>query len=224
MQVPAGGGRISQNIQLTLRMENPSDNPDQYLTLSHPARSELRVSASRFFGFTEPVPREASAARMRLRLKKEYHDATHQPFAYRLVDGQERSSDDGEPKGTAGIPILSQIRQADLCDVQVVVVRYFGGTKLGKGGLVKAFSECARLALEQAGSKQVQLVEMLDVITAPENVNLVKAVASRFGAAVVTLSYDVKARLRFAVPRSRYLECQEALMKRFGSDVSVPGP
>jgi len=192
---------------------------DTYFTLSHSSRAELREKASRFFGFADPVKDEMAAAKMRARLKKEYHDADHQPFAFRLASSLERCSDDGEPQGTAGHPILAQIRQADLFNVQVVVVRYFGGTKLGKGGLVRAFGQCARMTLENAGRKQEQTLRYLDVVCEPEQAGVVKAVASRFAATVAALSYDAKARLRLALPASLFDDCRQALIKRFGPGI-----
>jgi putative IMPACT (imprinted ancient) family translation regulator len=193
--------------------------PDSFATISSPGRSELREKASRFFGFAEHLTGEAQAAAMRGRLKKEYHDASHQPFAYRLATGAVRTSDEGEPKGTAGPPILAEIGRAKLYDVQVVVVRYFGGTKLGKGGLARAIAECARLALENAGRRREEVVGYLDVKAAPELINTVKAVAVRFGAQVVALSFGLQAQLRFSVPAARLDECREALLKRFGPQI-----
>ncbi|RJQ65752.1 MAG: YigZ family protein [Desulfobacteraceae bacterium] len=192
---------------------------DEYLTLARDGRAELRVQASRFFAFARRVEGEAEAAAQRAALKREYHDASHQPFAYRLADGAERSSDDGEPKGTSGPPILAQIRSVGLVNVQVVVVRYFGGTKLGKGGLVRAFGEAARLALEDSGRRTQTRQGYLDVVAAPEIINTVRAVAGRFGAAVVTLSFGASARMRLALPASRLDECRDALVQRFGSAI-----
>jgi uncharacterized YigZ family protein len=189
--------------------------PDSFITLAGPGQSELRIKASRFFGFAQVVGDELAAADQRALLKRQYHDAAHQPFALRLASGAQRSSDDGEPKGTAGIPILSEIQRAEVHNVQVVVVRYFGGTKLGKGGLVRAFGECARLALENAGKRLEEIRAYLDLSTTPELVNTIKAVSLPFGAMVVALSYDIKARLRLSLPASRLEECRQALLKRF---------
>jgi uncharacterized YigZ family protein len=195
---------------------------DEFTTLASPGRSELREKASRFFGFADRVRSEVEASEIRTRLKKEYHDASHQPFAYRLASGAERSSDDGEPHGTSGAPILAEIQRAELFEVQVVVVRYFGGTKLGKGGLARAFGQCARLALENGGHTVEQTLGYLDVSADPEIINTIKAVASRFGGQVVSLSFDLKARLRLSLPASRREECRAALLQRFGEDIFKP--
>ncbi|MCX6640722.1 MAG: YigZ family protein [bacterium] len=194
-------------------------SPDHYHTLSSSARSELRVKASRFFGFAESVPDEAAAAAMRVRLKKEYHDASHQPFAYRLCDGSERCSDDGEPKGTSGQAILLEIRRAEVSDVQVVVVRYFGGTKLGKGGLSRTFSDCAREALVEGGRILVTKSSSFSIILTPEDVKTAKAIALEFSAVVETQSYDPLAHLKIVVPESRIQDCRQALLDRFGKTI-----
>lgn len=196
---------------------------DEYFTLASSGLTELRVSASRFFGFAEHVPNEASAAQMRIGLKKKYHDATHQPFAYRLANGRERSSDDGEPKGTAGASILTQIQADDLFDVQIVVVRYFGGTKLGKGGLARAFSQCAQMVLENSGRKKCWNRRFICIEVAPETVSLAKAIAAKFGATVESLSYGIRARVQFAVPNSLLDDCRQTLADRLGPEIFKSG-
>lgn len=192
---------------------------DSYLTISRPGRADLRVKGSRFLGFAKDVGSEEQAQKHRAELRRKYHNATHLPFAFRLADGKERSSDDGEPRGTSGPPILSEIQGAGLFDVQVVIVRYFGGIKLGKGGLARAFSECARLTLEKSGKKTVRNTGCLSLVLPPEKVNLAKAIASKFGAEVMSLSYDTKARLNLAVPRSSLESCRETLENRFGAGI-----
>lgn len=190
--------------------------PDEYLTIARPAQSDLRVKGSRFRAFAMTVRETTQADRFRKQLKRQYHDATHQPFAYRLISGEERSSDDGEPAGTSGPSILAQIQRADLYNVQVVVVRYFGGTKLGKGGLSRAFTECARLALTEAGSKKMQNRGELRLALQPEEVNLARAIIADHNGEIISLSYDIKARLHAAIPQSRLTSCQEAFKARFG--------
>jgi uncharacterized YigZ family protein len=193
---------------------------DTYFTIARSARSDLRVKASRFFGFVERVHTQAEAEEQRFTLKKKYHDAAHLPFAYRLPDGGERSSDDGEPKGTAGSAILEQIRGRNLYGVQVVVVRYFGGTKLGRGGLSRAFSDVTRHALDAAGRREIHNRRHFSITLQPDQVETAKTLAGQFTAAVDSISYDTRAHLRFAVPVSRWNECLRAFAERFGLQVS----
>lgn len=110
---------------------------DTYNSIGSPSRGLYKDQGSRFISFAYPVETEAQVKELVDSLKKEYHDARHHCFAYRLgLDGSRyRMNDDGEPSSTAGRPILSQIDSAGLSDVLVVVVRYFGGIKLGVPGL-----------------------------------------------------------------------------------------
>ncbi len=88
-------------------------------------------------------------------IKKEYKDATHYCYAY-VIDGQKKSSDDGEPGGTAGIPMMEILNKQDINYILCIVIRYFGGIKLGAGGLIRAYSNCVRQALEEAEIKELE--------------------------------------------------------------------
>ena len=125
---------------------------DTYNSIGSPSRGLYKDQGSRFISSAYPVETEAQVKELVDSLKKEYHDARHHCFAYRLgLDGSRyRMNDDGEPSSTAGRPILSQIDSAGLSDVLVVVVRYFGGIKLGVPGLIKAYKTAAQDALAQA--------------------------------------------------------------------------
>jgi len=124
---------------------------EPYLTLRRQSQGVYREKGSKFLSFAFPVENELEATEQIDRLKKEYHDARHHCYAYTL--GREgkitRTSDAGEPKHTAGDPILNRIRSFGLSDVLVVVVRYFGGTKLGKSGLIQAYKKATDDALEK---------------------------------------------------------------------------
>ena len=112
------------------------------------ARAEIREKGSRFLAILGPAAGEADAKARLAALEGEFPDATHHCWAWRLGDPpRERSADAGEPAGTAGMPILQVLRGAGLSDVLAVVVRWFGGTKLGKGGLARAYAAAAREAL-----------------------------------------------------------------------------
>ena len=128
---------------------NPSD---EYRSIAAPAEGLYKESGSRFIALAYPVESEQSVKDIVSGLRKEYHDARHHCYAYRLgYDGTVfRSSDDGEPSGTAGRPILGQIDSAGLSDILVVVVRYFGGVKLGVPGLIRAYKSATADALANA--------------------------------------------------------------------------
>jgi uncharacterized YigZ family protein len=125
---------------------------DTYRSLGKKSTGSFRDRGSRFLAFAHPVSSVDEVKEILKGLRREYHDARHHCYAYRLgVDRKEyRANDDGEPTHSAGKPILGQIDSFDLSNVLVVVVRYFGGTLLGVGGLIKAYRSAARDALQKA--------------------------------------------------------------------------
>ena len=125
---------------------------DTYNSVSGPSEGLYKESGSRFTAFLYPVETEEEVKAKVAALRSEYHDARHHCYAYRLgLDGSVfRCSDDGEPSGSAGRPILGQIDSAGLSDVLVVVVRYFGGIKLGIPGLIRAYKTSTADAISRA--------------------------------------------------------------------------
>lgn len=125
---------------------------DTYKSIAGPSEGLFRDNGSRFIAKAWPVEDEAEVKRIVAGLKKEYHDARHHCYAYRIgLDGAVwRANDDGEPSGSAGRPILGQIDSAGLSDILVVVIRYFGGIKLGIPGLIRAYKTSTADALAQA--------------------------------------------------------------------------
>ena len=125
---------------------------DLYKTIQSSAKGQFRDKGSRFIAFAFPVNNEEEIKQRIEELKKEYHDARHHCFAWRLGADKERYrvNDDGEPSGSAGKPIFGQIQSLDLTEILVVVVRYFGGTLLGVGGLIQAYRSATASALENA--------------------------------------------------------------------------
>ena len=116
---------------------------DSYLTIAEPAEAIYKERSSKFLTYAYPVESEEEIQELLDAVRTEYYDATHHCYAYRLGPQGEvfRANDDGEPSGTAGKPILGQLLSADLTNCLVVVVRYFGGTKLGVSGLIQAYKE-----------------------------------------------------------------------------------
>ncbi len=125
---------------------------DHYKTIAGPSTGEFKDRGSKFFAYAFPVFTEAEWQEELEKIKKEHFKARHHCYAYRLgVDQNDfRANDDGEPSGTAGRPILGQIDSFELTNVIVIVVRYFGGTKLGTSGLINAYKLSAAAALENA--------------------------------------------------------------------------
>ena len=125
-----------------------------FKTLSKPSETEKTERRSVFLGYASPVTTEEEALEFIAKIKKRHSDATHNVYAYILRGSISRFSDDGEPHGTAGLPVLEVLRKEDVTDAVIVVTRYFGGILLGAGGLVQAYSASAKLALDAAVVKE----------------------------------------------------------------------
>lgn len=123
---------------------------NEYATILEPGTDEIVEKKSRFIGYVRHVESEEEAIAFITEIRKKHYDARHNCYAYSIGTEQPllRFSDDGEPGGTAGKPILEVIKGCELCDVCIVVTRYFGGTLLGTGGLVRAYTEASKVAIE----------------------------------------------------------------------------
>ncbi len=137
----------------------------EYYVPTGPSETEFVEKRSRFIGHVWPVESEEEARACIERMKKKYHDARHNCWCYRLKEGGvERYSDDGEPQGTAGQPMLGVFQKEGVVNVACVVTRYFGGILLGAGGLVRAYTQSAKDALDAAG---ISVVRRWVEVTAP---------------------------------------------------------
>lgn len=132
----------------------------EYLTVKEEDSDQFVEKKSRFIGTCRPVKTEEEALDFIARMKSKYWDASHNVYAYILREnGVQRFSDDGEPQGTAGIPVMDTLKKAGVVDVAVVATRYFGGILLGGGGLIRAYSHTATIAL--AAARKVAMRECL---------------------------------------------------------------
>ena len=172
-------------------------------TLAQALRHEIpKIRGSRFIASVERADTGDAAMAFVEQLRQEMPDATHHCFAWRVGPdfGDARSSDDGEPNGTAGRPILQEIDGRQLTGVVVVVTRYYGGTKLGTGGLVRAYGEAASEALDRAGIHEVPVVETMHVRHGYDDTGAVLAVLSAHGLEPTASNYGSQVELELAVP------------------------
>lgn len=134
-----------------------------YITVSHPSREETVINKSRFIGYAAPCTSESDALSFLQEIREEHKTATHHCYAYIIGEnsGIMRYSDDGEPGGTAGLPMMDVLRARNIVNCCVVVVRYFGGTLLGTGGLVRAYSQSAQSALNAAEIVRMEQTSLL---------------------------------------------------------------
>jgi uncharacterized YigZ family protein len=183
-----------------------------YLAPAGESWGEVREKGSRFLAWIGPAAGEEAARAALDGLARRHPDATHHCWAWRLGSPpRERSSDAGEPSGTAGVPILQVLRGADLFDVLAVVIRWFGGTRLGKGGLARAYAAAAREAL--AGLPTVLRVPTVRVILEVpyERVGAVKRLIHPPAVELESEEYGERARLVLAVHEERREALRQAL-------------
>ncbi len=176
------------------------------------ARAEIREKGSRFLAVVGPAADEVEAKARLAAVEREFPDATHWCWAWRLGDPpRERSSDAGEPAGTAGIPILQVLRGAGLSDVLAAVVRWFGGTKLGKGGLARAYAAAAREALLRLPVAVRVPTARLALRIPYEKVGAVKRLVHPPEVELEAEEYGEAARLVLAVHEGRVAALREVL-------------
>jgi uncharacterized YigZ family protein len=181
---------------------------DFYYTIEKSGHAEFKDRGSKFIGYAYPVP-SAEEFRDRLNdIKKAHPKATHHCFAYRLgLDGNTfRVSDDGEPSGTAGRPILGQIDSKALVNVLVVVVRYFGGTLLGVPGLINAYKSAAALALQVTPLVQKPVEKEFVVQFDYTQINEIMTLVKQYNCRIVRQEMQLFCNMTLAIPRNRVPE------------------
>ncbi len=191
---------------------NPSD---EYLTIKEKVCFKTKVLGSVFIATAVPVDSVPSAEKWIGKISAEFFDATHNCFAARIRQTGEdalKFSDAGEPRGTAGKPILSVIESENLHNVLVVVTRYFGGTKLGTGGLARAYKQAAQGALQSA-ERIRKLVQVEICLTYPLNMTgKVSQVVAKFGATITDRGFQKEASARILVRNGLLGQIKKALV------------
>lgn len=175
--------------------------PTSYLTVARPASAETEVRRSRFLCRIEPVSTEEQARAVVEEERKRHWDARHHCSAFVLGPSAQvqRSSDDGEPSGTAGAPMLEVLCGRGVSDVVAVVTRYFGGVLLGAGGLVRAYSEAVRAGPDEAGVRERRLLRLYDVAVPHAQVGKVENGLRSRGVTVLAVDYEDRAVLHLGV-------------------------
>lgn len=182
-----------------------SDCPFEYKTIAREARTELQVEGSRFIASARRITSKGDAERHLREIRGEYHDATHNAYAYRLGLDRTlfRTSDDGEPSRTAGRPILSMLDKYRLTNLLVVVTRYFGGKKLGRGGLARAYAGAAESVLKDSGTVTVSVIQEVRLIFPYTYIAPVMQVLSVVGARILDADYVDEVKLKIGVPAQK---------------------
>jgi len=188
-------------------------DPFYYYTIEQPSMAEFKDRGSKFFAYAYPAKDIDSCKKILAQLKKEHGKAVHHCLAYRLgVDGSTfRVSDDGEPAGSAGRPILGQIDSKGLTNVFVVVVRYFGGTLLGIPGLINAYKTATALALQLSPiiKKPIEITYELNFDY--HQMNEVMLLVKQYNCSVVEQTAQLFIQLQIGIPKNRLEEVLEKL-------------
>lgn len=183
------------------------------LTVKTISRSEYKTKSSKFYGYLLPAASEDTFNLELYRLKSEHNTATHHCYAYRInpFRPEEFETDDGEPSGTAGQQILNRMRSSELINCGLVVVRYYGGTKLGKSGLIEAYSETADKCIRKADLRKVFKIRLFEISYTYEQQSHVNQLIHAFNLAEENSVYREKVTLILGCDIERVSGFQEKL-------------
>ncbi len=191
---------------------------DLYYVPEREGSGQLREKMSRFISFVRKVKSMDEARNIVKEYQNEYHDARHVCWAAMI--GSERkewlANDNGEPSGTAGKPILGQINSAELTDILVVVVRYFGGIKLGTPGLIAAYREAARLAIEDSGKKEMYQMQTLEISFPYMAADGVLKIVKGMGLEILERTFDNTCVMKIAVRKDLMGEASGKILSLSG--------
>jgi uncharacterized YigZ family protein len=178
---------------------------DSYFSISKGSEGLYKAKGSKFLAYAFPVRNETDIENSLREVRSAHHAARHHCYAYRLgLSGEPyRANDDGEPSGSAGIPIYGQLLSLELSDVLVVVVRYFGGTKLGVGGLIQAYKTAAREALHAAERKEVIIFDHMELEFPYTSIKTVMQMVDKWELKIEEQSFTDICRMRVGIRRSQ---------------------
>ena len=176
-----------------------------YKTVQQESSDEFVEKRSRFIGYCKPVTTEEEALEFINKIKTKHWDARHNVYAYCLREGQiKRYSDDGEPQGTAGMPVLDVLLKNELTDLVVVVTRYFGGVLLGTGGLVRAYSHSAKIGVEASHIIKMEQCLICSLQCNYNQYGKVSALVAQCGGVVDDSQFGTDVELIFHIPQDGF--------------------
>ncbi len=178
-----------------------SEIKDTYNTISRISEGFYKEKGSKFIAFAYPVNNEEEIKAHIEQLKKEYYDARHHVYAWRLGydDKCFRANDDGEPANSSGMPVLGQIRSFELTNILIVVVRYFGGTKLGVPGLINAYKTSAKEAIENNTIVEKQITETFRILFTYEDMNNVMRKLKELNLSPTSTQFEIDCQLQLDI-------------------------
>ena len=187
---------------------------DEYYIPSGPGESEYEEKRARFLGHLRPVETEEEARLFITEMKKKYHDARHNCWCYRIRGGAVRYSDDAEPQGTAGLPMLEILQREGIENAVCVVTRYFGGVLLGTGGLLRAYQKAAKGAVEDAGISVVRAWTKMSIVCDYSDYEKIRSELEQQNAVISDTEYGEKVTLTVLVSQGQGTLVTEKLQDR----------
>ncbi len=166
---------------------------DFFNTVSEIYQTEIKIQGSRFIAILYPIQNELEVKQQLVNIRKQHYNATHHCYAF-ILDSKsktERASDDGEPSGTAGLPILRQLKSANLFNCLCIVVRYYGGTKLGTSGLIKAYGDSALTTIQESTILSVPIRDCINLNAPFSEIAFVKLVVKKYNVVIKENYTDV---------------------------------
>lgn len=197
---------------------------DTFKTVAEFKQTEFKEKGSRFINRVQPVTTREMAKEYIAEINKQHYDATHNCFAFSIGMGVHQITqfnDDGEPSGTAGKPILQAITGRELTDVVVIVTRYFGGTKLGTGGLIRAYGGGAAMVLDQSRIITRYLQQQIKIEYSYQYSNLVNSLIQKFNAAIRDASYTEDVHQVLAVRKSLAKTFAEQIIELSAGNINI---
>lgn len=202
-----------------------TEEKDFYKTISQPTEEVLyKEKNSKFFGYAFPIKKEEEVKEILDQLKKVHYSARHWCYAFQLGTNPVyyRANDDGEPSNTAGAPIYGQIQSFDVTDILIVVVRYFGGVKLGVGGLITAYRAAAQMALEEADIIECTIDKKFKVRFDYKDMNNVMRVIKERNLQLVQQRLEMTCEIELSIRKSEYQQALDAFVPYYEVKVIEP--
>ena len=215
--------RYRQNIFVKFSENLSSLNIDTYRTLKSPSEGIYKEKGSKFLAFAFPVNTEEDIKERLVEVRKEYHDARHHCYAWVLGADKSRyrANDDGEPSNSAGKPILGKLQSHDLSQILIVVVRYFGGIKLGVGGLINAYRSAADDAILNGTIVKRRMKTLFEINFGYDAMNDVMTIIKSKKIEQLSHQFELDCKIRLAVPQSEFEPIKKDFLKIKGVQISV---
>lgn len=198
---------------------------DEFQTIARETRGSFRDKGSKFIGIAVPVQTENEIKQQIEKVRKEYFDATHHCYAYVLGPDKSawRENDDGEPSGTAGRPIRGVILSADLTNILIIIIRYYGGTKLGVPGLINAYKATAKDTLDHAEILTKKVNETFDILFRYEHMNDVMRIIKEMKAEIMSADFDVNCSVSCYIRRNDAVTFSDKMAQLYNVQIKATG-